>query len=119
MARKNDKTAETALLLGSIAIFCVFLINSFIVFKHFSKKYNLTEADERVTDSLNIMTFIPKILLILGIPLLFYIFGAMIGDKLNNKNVFYIHCYRMYFRYYLGNTPLSKSWHDSNWGINI
>jgi NADH:ubiquinone oxidoreductase subunit 5 (subunit L)/multisubunit Na+/H+ antiporter MnhA subunit len=90
MARKNDKTAETALLLGSIAIFCVFLINSFIVFKHFSKKYNLTEADERVTDSLNIMTFIPKILLILGIPLLFYIFGAMIGDKLNNKNVFYI-----------------------------
>ena len=67
MARKNDKTAETALLLGSIAIFCVFLINSFIVFKHFSKKYNLTEADERVTDSLNIMTYTWDSIIILHI----------------------------------------------------
>lgn len=63
MSKHNKNTTDLSILFGGIGLifFIFFLINSFSVNLYYSKKYGISNASTRVSDSGNILRFSPYI----------------------------------------------------------
>lgn len=86
MAKKNDDLNQLVgmmLKLASIVIFSVFLINTYLTFKKYSKKYSFDDADIRVHDAANPLRYIP-IAISWGALLLLSAFGILYGVDKNS-----------------------------------
>lgn len=68
MTKHKKKDNSFTLILGILGFvfFIFFLINSLIINHYYSKKYNIHSASTRVTDSANIVSFIPIIFTLSG-----------------------------------------------------
>lgn len=86
MAKKNDDLNQLVgmmLKLAGIVIFSVFLINTYLTFKKYSKKYSFDDADIRVHDAANPLRYIP-IAISWGALLLLSAFGILYGADKNS-----------------------------------
>lgn len=86
MAKKNDDLNQLVgmmLKLAGIVIFSVFLINTYLTFKKYSKKYSFDDADIRVHDAANPLRYIP-IAIAWGVLLLLSAFGILYGVDKNS-----------------------------------
>ena len=86
MAKKNDDLNQLVgmmLKLAGIVIFSVFLINTYVTFKKYSKKYSFDDADIRVHDAANPLRYIP-VAIAWGVLLLLSAFGILYGVDKNS-----------------------------------
>lgn len=86
MAKQKIDGFHLLLTAAILGCFSVFLVNTFCVNRHFSKKYNVGEADIRVSDTGNILRFAPILLTFVGIVIIACIVAGQLLESLKNGN---------------------------------
>ncbi len=100
MAKKNEdvnRLIALVLQLAGIVLFSVFLINSYLTFKKYSKKYILKNADIRVNDSGNLFRYIHiaiglGVLMLISLCSIYYVANDIPLNAVNYKIYIILSC---------------------------